>query len=312
MTSDAWPWLPDGFAFLSGYVESVRRRRVLVPMQVIADDSGSKGQGTHIVMAGLSGPATAWATFSDHWAACLKESPSISHFKMYDAVKRIGPFAGFSSSARDAKLVALAKVMNEYPFDLLRVSVDLAEHERIFGPVADALAKPKRRHSAAKPAIIANPYFYVYHVFIGAACYHLWNSGHREQFDFIVDVHPKHGNDAAYWYPLISGEMPEPMRAIMPVAPVQRDDLKFLPLQGADLVAWLQRRGAEGTRHHFGWLQEHLTNVRASDWCVDLDAAFLDRMERAAAADLAAGIPKIETLNEIRRLLGQNPPPHVV
>lgn len=48
----------------------VRKRKVLVPIQFIADDSGCKGGSLDAVMGGVFGEAEQWADFSDRWKAC--------------------------------------------------------------------------------------------------------------------------------------------------------------------------------------------------------------------------------------------------
>jgi hypothetical protein len=71
------PWLPEGFSFLSGLPEAARKRRLLMPIQVVADESVGAEPGTrsHFVMAGLIGHSEDWAEFSTEWDICLKSGP---------------------------------------------------------------------------------------------------------------------------------------------------------------------------------------------------------------------------------------------
>ena len=46
------PWLPEGFSFLSGLPEGIRKRRLLVPIQALIDESGGKGHSKMVAFAG--------------------------------------------------------------------------------------------------------------------------------------------------------------------------------------------------------------------------------------------------------------------
>jgi hypothetical protein len=189
-----------------------------MPMQAIADDSGCKGQGPVIVIAGLIGRSEWWANLSDQWAACLCAAPSIDYFKMHEAAQYKGQFAGFTGTARNDKVAALTRIMNAQPFVALHVTVDLASHQAVFGPAPKKT--PSKKHHSKRfrraEAVSFNPYFYAYNSFISSACFHLWDMGERERFDFIVDKHPSLGPATKSWYPAVRTVMMEPMRSIMP------------------------------------------------------------------------------------------------
>lgn len=245
-----------------------------MPMQVMADDSGCKGQGPDVVIAGLVGPSEWWAEFSDHWAACLSEPPRIGHFKMKDAAHLEGEFAGFKTAARNEKLIALTRVMNEHPFVALHVTVEVASHAQTFVPTPPEYSRKMtpadRKRWRKLHRVSFNPYFYAYHSYISAACFHLWETGTRESFEFIVDEHPSLGHRTKEWYPMVRTLMMEPLRSIMPVEPIPKADTDFLPLQAADMIAWLQRAASAATvepAHDFEWLGEYFTQIKASHRC---------------------------------------------
>ena len=53
-------------------------------------------------------------------------------------------------------------------------------------------------------------------------------------------------------------------KAIMPIEPEFRDDREFLPLQAADMLAWLWRRAAEYGPNSFDWVARELNVVEMS------------------------------------------------
>src|SRR2546423_1169348 len=108
MGPDRSVWLPRGLEFLSGLPTDLRKRRVIVPIQIFIDDSGAQGQRGSVIFAGLFAEAEAWARFADEWKRILRDEPRIRQFKMRDAAKLQGEFYQFSSAQRDAKLRALA------------------------------------------------------------------------------------------------------------------------------------------------------------------------------------------------------------
>jgi hypothetical protein len=277
-------------------------------MQAMADDSGCKGQGRVIVMAGLIGPSEWWADFSDNWDACLKEDPAIGYFKMREAAHLSGEFAGFKAEQRNAKLIALVRVLNGHPFSCLHITVNLAAHEWMFGQKSKTKeGGKKKKQTAMEPkteAVARNAYWYVYNTFISSACAHLWEQGERERFDFIVDKHPSLGPRTKLWYPAVRASMSEPRQSIMPVEPIPQDDLDFMPLQAADLIAWLQRAANTPKGHEFGWLSEHFTTVTASPFCRYMDRGWFANLLMLTHALETNGALPIEAMIELARLQG--------
>ncbi len=210
-----------------------------MPTQVIGDESGTKGSDRDFVMAGLIGRAEDWAQFSDEWSRCLDAFPTIGHFKMYDADHRTGEFTGFSDEMRDRKIEALARIVTGYGFQSLYISVEIA-----------GVVEHVGKHTISR----GQPYFLAFNSFIGAACFELWSRGETEHFEVIFDENPKFGQRAKRWFPAVRNLMPNPMRSILPVEPLFKDDKDFVPLQAADMIAWFARRGIRSTPHRFLWL----------------------------------------------------------
>ena len=87
-------------------------------------------------------------------------------------------------------------------------------------------------------------------------------------FEFYFDENVILGPRAKAWYPVIRAMSEPRLRAIMPVEPFFRDDKTTMPLQAADLTAWMSRHDKLGT-NEFAWLKEHLIGLTRSPCCID-------------------------------------------
>ena len=56
-------------------------------------------------------------------------------------------------------------------------------------------------------------------------------------------------------------------RAMMPPEPIFRDDKKFMPLQIADYVAWIERATCSGLSHPFRRITKELNTAKRSRHC---------------------------------------------
>jgi Protein of unknown function (DUF3800) len=267
-------------------------RRVVVPIQAYIDDSGGPGQGDGFVLAGFIAEAQAWLAFSDEWQACLNKAPAISRFKMRDAAGRRGGFAGFSKSARDDKLRALARVINHHADTSIAVAVDLSEFEDTIG-----------KDEGLSP-ILKEPYFWPYQIMTMAVCWELVDQGQTERFEIVFDEQVRFRPRVKWWYPITRHHMIPEWQAIAPVEPIFRSDDEFLPLQAADLLAWLFRRATTGSAGEFDWIISEFTSVRLSTHAQLWDR---ERMEWTLEEShrLAAVVTK-ETLEKHLDLLGLN------
>jgi hypothetical protein len=209
-------------------------------VQAFVDESGGKGQGTVFVFSALFSSLTHWTDFTAAWQSCLDESPKISYFKMKEAVSREGPFYGFSVPERDQKLEKLCRVI---------ATSGLAEQHTVvkLDDFSDTLGK----HSA-KP--MTDPYFYPFQMTTMAIAYELYEIGQREPFEIFFDENVIFGPRAKAWYPVVRASIEPDIRAIMPIEPFFRSDLEVLPLQAADLTAWLHRRENNEGLGEFSWV----------------------------------------------------------
>jgi hypothetical protein len=248
---------PKWWSFLSGLPEPARNRWILVPIQAFVDDSGGKGATKHFVLAGLAGRSESWMQFSDEWRACLLEPPRIASFKMREAASCGGQFHRVTEQERDDKLRKLAKIINRHARLVTCTVIDLEAHAETWGKFS---GKPQR-----------DPYFHPFHNSIAAICFSLWDSGHRERFEIVFDQDLIFGPRAKLWYPVIRAilEHREPEAAtILPIDPLFRSDDEFLPIQAADLFAWVIRKKHDDPSFEgFDWLfNEELMSVQMSEY----------------------------------------------
>lgn len=236
-------WLPRGFSFLSGYPTAVRKRKLLLTLQVIVDDSGGPNQ-TFQVFAGLIGQAEDFARLADRWQSCLDQSPRVHYFHMIEAVGKNDQFYGFSNKDRDKKLRALARIMADpsLGLQLIHVAVEIEAFNDLIKPLSGV-------HKRFK-----SPYFHAFQVMLMAASCETERIGLRERFEIIFDEHKSEGHKAKAFYPQLRTLMPT-YQDLMPVEPQFRDDKEFLPLQAADMTAWLWRKDLALENHGVGWLQ---------------------------------------------------------
>src|SRR5207248_10717159 len=128
-----------------------------------------------------------------------------------------------------------------------------------------------------------DPYFWPFQNTIMNAALSLWDLGLRERFEIFFDEQLIFGPRAKVWYPAIMEIMRirEPDAAtIMPVDPLFRSDDEFLPLQAADMFAWLLRYGFDNEDRPFAWLLDELPDIEETDYSQVYDR---ERMEAVLA-----------------------------
>jgi hypothetical protein len=218
-------------------------------IQAYVDDTGLDGRGPYMIFSALLGIAEDWAGISDAWKAALDEFPRIDYFKMDEAVGFDGEFYRFSESQRDYKLTRLARaVKGHYPIIEHAVISDLkAINEKVV---------PRSK----KPA--TEPYFWPFQLTIQSIGVSILTSNpdFDEPFEIFFDENVIFGPRAKAWYPIIRAMSEPKLKAILPVEPFFRDDMNTMPLQAADLTAWMTRNDEQGS-NDFGWLREHMGGI---------------------------------------------------
>jgi Protein of unknown function (DUF3800) len=233
-------------------------------MQGYVDDSGGKGQGKVFILSSLFADAEEWAAISDQWDICLKESPSIRYFKMYEADQCNGEFRGFLSHERDEKLKKLCRIINTPKITELSLTLDLEDFSTMWAP------------QLGRPA--CEPYFIPFQFMNQIAGHEVLRQGKTEPCEIFFDEQVIFGPRAKAWYPIVKASAEPHVRAVMPVEPFFRSDRETLPLQAADLTAWMHRRANNDGLGEFEWLPEYLDLMKVSPLSRGIDAEWIKKM----------------------------------
>lgn len=244
-----------------------------MPIQVMADDSGTPNSEPNVVMGGLIGSAEHWIEFSDKWDACLRTPPSIPYFKMSEAASKGGCFHHMTDKQWRQRAPQFLRVLDDpaFQFTAVHITLNVADYAAWLGPRTDVML--------GNASIMTKPYFYLYQLFVAAACLDLMDRGHAEPFEMFFDEQKSLGRRARLWFPLLRETLDEDSRTILPVEPDFKDDEKFLPLQAADIVAWMQRNVNSPHRKDIGWMNPLFANVRRSHYCMPFFKYVFDRMD---------------------------------
>jgi len=218
-------------SLLCGYSQECRAAKVFVMFTAYFDDSASEQDERLFVLAGYVHSAESWLAFSDDWQAALDAHPRIEYLHMVEAENLRGPFKGWSHVEKDRKVDAMASVIAKYAPWSIECSVSRSVFEKILKPTT--------------PYEIRGHYFpCFYAVIIRLAQMHV-SMGHTLPIDFIFDEHGAIGAEAAVWYEAIKSMQSPEVSRVLGSSPIFRDDVKVLPLQAADLLAWHLRRMRE-------------------------------------------------------------------
>jgi hypothetical protein len=212
------------WALVSGLAGARRRNRLLLMLQAYIDESFTIDPPIY-AMAGFIAPAEKWAAFSDEWALCL--SP-IKHFKMNDAMTLDGEFRWWREDNRDEKVALLRAIIDEHVTAAIACAVRPDELARVF----DGDGLPKR---------LLSPYYFLLHVMIGELATRQRTLGLNEKVDFIFDDQIMEKGKIIDDWEIFKRATRAPKELIGDV-PTFRDDKIVMPLQAADMHAWISRR----------------------------------------------------------------------
>jgi hypothetical protein len=231
-------------------------------IQVFVDDGGLDEKSSVLTFSALIGEASKWAEFSDKWDTCLRESPSIRYFKMDEAVGKNHEFYGFTEIERDNKLRSLCAVINGVSATEISALLDLSGHTNSWGK------------TASRP--LSEPYFFPFQTINMEVAYEVGAMGATEQpYEIFFDENVIFGPRAKAWYPVMRAFQDEPVKKLMPIEPFFRSDMDILPLQAADLVAWIERQYETTGLGNFRWVDEELTGLNHSNLTQFLDEKFI-------------------------------------
>jgi hypothetical protein len=210
-----------------------REGRILMVLQTgYFDDSGSDIGSKYYVLAGFLASVEDWEAVSTKWAATLNKEPSLEYFKMSHAMAMDGQFRrGWTVPLRNQRIMELIDIIAE--LDPPRIECFL-----------------RRSHFFDFEGIIrgesfSNPYFLLFYHLVLSIAANAEALNWNQDCDFIFDEQGKLGDvtvEKWIWMKQnIDGAGAANVAAYLGSPPTFRKDVKFLPLQAADMLAWLVR-----------------------------------------------------------------------
>ncbi len=196
--------------------------------QAFSDDSMSLDGDKTLLLAACVQKYSAWADFSVAWESALALPPSINYFKMREARSLTKEFQGWKPADRDAKIKLLVRVMVDYHPQLVTAWISRKEFDEIVKPVI--------------PYMVRHPYIPLFYALIISLAEWQHGAGMTIPTDFVFDEQGSVGAEAVIWYAFMKSTVQPHIAALMGSTPVFRDDKFILPLQGADIAAWHERR----------------------------------------------------------------------
>lgn len=193
-------------------------------LQAFIDESSSPDPPVY-AMAGFIAPAENWARFSEDWQLCV--SP-LASFKMNDAMTLSGEFRWWREDARDEKVGLLRAIIDEYATASIACSVRPDQLERVFA----GYNIPKQ---------LLSPYSFLLHCLMQEIARRQKKLGLNEKIDFIFDDQVMEKGKIIDGWELFKKASRAPRELIGDV-PSFKNDQDIMPLQAADMNAWLVRR----------------------------------------------------------------------
>jgi hypothetical protein len=200
------------------------------------DDSGTS-QGEFVcVIAGFISTVESWKVFSEEWRAKLDEYPGLRYFRMADAMSLRGQFErGWNSELRDQRVFELSEIIKKHVIIGVESKLRRVLYDRLVRGISP---------------ILDDPYFPCVMQLIFAV--HHWQIVNRHsECDLIFDEQSDLAKHLLTQWPTFKdnvkrdGVYPdskaEDWLALIEHSPIFRDDRRFLPLQAADMFAWIVR-----------------------------------------------------------------------
>jgi hypothetical protein len=231
--------------YVTGFPKRERDSRLMGMLQICCDESGTEGQDAVVVMAGFVTTTEKWTCFSDEWDQML--TPHCPVFKMRKESKR-KPIA-----KRNERLAAFAEIIKRNVLFKIECSVSV--------PAFRKVVKGKFSPGNHRGSVVDDYYFWIFQNLIARLCEGIWHRGYRHQFDLFFDEQLKYGPRAAKLYKIVQDVARPRYRRMLPDAPIFRKDDEFLPLQAADMFAWLVRKYYNRDVADWQWLLDELKSV---------------------------------------------------
>jgi len=199
------------------------------------DDSGSSRTEPVYVIAGFVSSAERWADFSAAWRNKLNEEPKLRYFKMSEAVGFRGQFerGGWNPALRDQRVFELAELVRNHAMVRVSSSVLRKDFEAL---KLNFMNLPE----------LNDPYMQVFYQLIFSINTYQLNNGSAD-CKLVFDDQGILGKRSLIWWEGIKDRSPtEERKRLLAGPPTFGNDLDDLPLQAADMYAWLVRQKLEG------------------------------------------------------------------
>jgi hypothetical protein len=216
----------------------MRKRRVILTLQAIYDDSGCKGTGRYLVVGGLLGEAELFASIADEWDKWLraKHPGSIRYFKMEEATGLTGEFRHWHPERRDEKVRQMARLIDRQDIVSIACVIDLVAYQRL----AAEWTHVRGSHANNQPYILG------FITALAAAVKEAIDRGATSPIEVVFDNQDVFREDLLRDYQSMRRVVHDELQqAVLPIQPWFRDDMDFVMLQAADLVAGEVRLVAE-------------------------------------------------------------------
>lgn len=215
-----------------GLPASKRGKRLILALRAFIDGSGNPDRSKALVLGGYISTAERWEAFSDRWQEVLDASPKIHRFVMKEAVKRKGPWHRLSDAERDARLRLFYEAIEDH---VLTAVFCVVPFEAFFNALQVFPMK-----------IGMTPYKYALLELMGRIRDRQAVDGVMERIDFVFDEERTQQDEILAAWPDVVGSarsLANPVPASR--TPLFEDDEETLPLQAADLEAFMRRNGWE-------------------------------------------------------------------
>lgn len=203
-----------------GLSPRARAGQHFVAMQAYIDDSLSKGEV--LVLAGYVASVEDWEAFSAEWQRRLDDA-RLDVFKM----AQVGP------DPRSWEVAGyFYRAIEDHAKAFLAVAVELEPLKKVVDELFDVQKGGEW---------IANPYWLAFRVIVDFTAQYQHTLDITEPIDFIFDERGEK-NDVRDGFAVFRESCNDHLKARIGVEPRFEDDRRFLPLQAADMLAWLIRR----------------------------------------------------------------------
>jgi hypothetical protein len=187
---------------------------IVVTIRIYIDES--EGDAAYVA-GGWACRSERWDCISEGWQAVLDSSPTISHFKINEAMGRKGPFEGWSEPSRDQKIEALART--------------IPHEDGFFGHGCYVARSDFERIRERVRRVYRSPYFFCVAAAMVLAVAGEYQIVGADKIDFVLDK----SREAEHMRKIFYSDIKPRFQRLGECIPL--DDKETNPLQAADLGA---------------------------------------------------------------------------